>query len=53
MSEESSGSSNFIWAIAMIIIVAILAGMVYYSGILGGTKKHEVDIDIKSPATSR
>jgi hypothetical protein len=53
MAEESSGSSNFIWAIAMIIIVAILAGMVYYSGMLGGAKKHEVDIDIKAPATSR
>ena len=53
MAEENSGSSNFIWAIAMIIIVAILAGLVYYSGMLGGTKKHEVDIDIKAPATSR
>ena len=50
---ENSGASNFVWAIAMIIIVAILAAMVYYSGMLGGAKKHEIDVDIKAPATSR
>ncbi|HVF46056.1 MAG TPA: hypothetical protein VNA17_00670 [Pyrinomonadaceae bacterium] len=49
---ESTGS-NAIWAVAMIIIVAILAGAVYYSGILkrrpgGGTDK--IDVDVSVPA---
>lgn len=52
MAEESASStgSNFIWALAMIIIVAMIVGAVYYGGLLGGTKKHEVDVDISVPA---
>lgn len=50
MSEENSGGSNFIWAFALVIIVAIIAGAFYYSGGLGGTKKHDVDIDVKVPS---
>ena len=51
-SGESTGS-NAIWAIAMVIIVAIIAGAVYYSGILrkapgGGTDK--INIDVSVPA---
>ena len=51
MSEGNNTASSAIWAIAFIIIVALLAGAVYYSGMLGGTKKHEVDIDIKAPSS--
>ena len=50
MSEEgNSGSSNFIWAFALVVIVAIIAGAIYYSGGLGGSKKHDVDIEVKVP----
>ena len=42
-----------IWAVAMIIIVAILAGAVYYSGILTGNRKQEIDVDVKVPAATR
>jgi hypothetical protein len=51
MAEENTGS-NLIWAVAMIIIVAIIAGAVYYSGLLSGNKKQEVDVEIKAPAVS-
>lgn len=52
MAEEGNGTaSSFIWALAFIIIVAILAGMFYYSGFLGGTRKHDIDIKIDAPAT--
>ncbi len=51
MSEDNSTGSNFIWAIALIIIVAIIAGVMYKSGFLGGTKKESVDINITAPAT--
>jgi hypothetical protein len=50
MSEENSTGSNLIWAVAMIIIVAIIAGAVYYGGFLSGNKKQDIDIEIKAPA---
>jgi hypothetical protein len=51
MSDENSTGSNFIWAVALIIIVAIIAGAMYYSGFLGGTKKEKIDINVTAPAT--
>lgn len=53
MSEENSTGSNLIWAVTLIIIVAMLAGAVYYSGILTGKSKQEIDVDIKVPTASR
>ena len=50
MAEENGTGSNVIWALATIIIVAMIVGAMYYSGFLGGTKKHEVDVDISVPA---
>jgi hypothetical protein len=51
MADENGTGNNLIWAIAMIIIVAIIAGALYYSGFLGGTKK-EPDIKINVTAPS-
>ena len=51
MAEGESPASSFIWAFALIVIVAILAGVLYYSGFLGGTKKQQIDIKIDAPAT--
>jgi hypothetical protein len=53
MSEDNSTGSNFIWAVALIIIVAIIAGALYYSGFLGGTKKEKIDINVTAPAPNR
>lgn len=50
MAEDNSTGSNFIWAVALIIIVAIIAGALYYSGFLGGTKKERIDINVTAPA---
>lgn len=51
MDEENTAGNNLIWAITLIIIVAIIAGALYYSGFLGGTKKEQIDINIDTPAT--
>jgi hypothetical protein len=50
MAEENGTGSNVIWAITTIIIVAIIAGALYYSGFLGGTKKERIDINVSAPS---
>lgn len=50
MAEENGTGSNVIWAITTIIIVAIIAGALYYSGFLGGTKKEKIDINVSAPS---
>ena len=54
MSEENATGNNLIWAITVLIVVAIIAGALYYSGFLGGiTKgsapKETTTINIESP----
>ena len=39
MSEENNTGNNLIWAITVLIVVAIIAGALYYSGFLGGATK--------------
>ena len=53
MSEENNTGNNLIWAITTLIIVAIIAGALYYSGFLGGAtkpQKSEIDVKIDTPA---
>lgn len=51
MSEEEGTASNAIWAVALVIIVVIIAGVVFYSGILKASpKKSEIDINVSAPA---
>ncbi|MGB7068293.1 MAG: hypothetical protein WBD22_02250 [Pyrinomonadaceae bacterium] len=54
MSGENSTGNNLIWAITLIIIVAVIAGALYYSGFLSGNRKEtkEIEVEIKAPATS-
>lgn len=50
MAEGESTGSSVVWAIALVIIVAIIAGAFYYSGgFKGGSDKKEIDIEIKAP----
>jgi hypothetical protein len=53
MSEENNTGNNLIWAITTLIIVAIIAGALYYSGFLSGNsnKKEKIDINVSAPAT--
>jgi len=53
MSEENSTGSNLIWAVTLIIIVAIMAGALYYGGFLSGKTKQEIDVDVKVPNVTR
>lgn len=50
MTDENSTGSNAVWAIALVIIVAIIAGLVYYSGILKSSPKKEIDINVTVPS---
>jgi len=52
MGEDNETGSNAVWAIAMIIIVAIIAGVLYYSGILTRRQKDNVDIKVTVPAAA-
>ena len=53
VEDNGNGTaSNAIWAVAMIIIVALIAGVLYFTVLKGGgpspTKK--VDVDVTIPA---
>lgn len=51
MAEENGTGSNAVWAIALVIVVAIIGAIVYYSGMLNQAgKKTDIDVEIKAPA---
>ncbi len=54
MEGENNTGNSLIWAITTIIIVAIIAGAVYYSGFLSGNRKEtkDVNLEIKVPSVS-
>jgi hypothetical protein len=49
MAEGESTGSSAIWAVALIIIVAIIAGVFFYSGGFPGSQKKEIDVEISAP----
>ena len=56
--EESDGgtASNAIWAVALVIIVAMIVGVVYYSGILKrvpGTGTQKIDVKVSAPPSGQ
>jgi hypothetical protein len=57
-APERSGdstASSAIWAFAFILIVAVLAGVVYYSGILrrAPSGPQKIDVKVTAPAPSQ
>ena len=50
MEEEGRTASSAIWAVALVIIVGMIVGVVYYSGILKSNPKKEIDINVTAPA---
>ena len=52
MADDNSTGTNMIWAVAMIIIVAIIAGALYYSGALRRSPAQKIDVEVTAPAPS-
>ncbi|HBE81438.1 MAG: hypothetical protein JNK51_13695 [Blastocatellia bacterium] len=54
MAEENGTGSNAVWAIALVVVVAIIAGVVYYSGVLRSkpAKERDIDINVTVPAAT-
>jgi hypothetical protein len=51
MADDGNGAaSNAIWAVALIIIVVIIFGALYYGGILSGRQDKKIDVDITAPS---
>lgn len=47
---DGGTGSSAVWAIAMVIIVAIIAGVVYYSGVLKTRPAvQKTNIEVKTP----
>jgi hypothetical protein len=47
MAEGERAASSGIWAIALIIIVAMILGVVWYSGALsGGSDKKNIEVTV-------
>lgn len=54
MSEENSTGNNLIWAITTLIIVAIIAGAVYFTVLQGGkSQTKDINIEIKAPEAAK
>lgn len=51
MNEENGTGSNAVWAIAIVVVVAIIAGVVYYSGVLKTGPVKDINIKVTTPAT--
>lgn len=50
MADEGQGTaSSAIWAVALIVIVVIVFGALYYGGVLGGKQTKDVKIDVAVP----
>lgn len=49
MADGEGAGSNAIWALAFIIVVAIIMGALYYSGFLSGKKTPQTDVEISVP----
>lgn len=52
MADNGDGgtASNAIWAVALIIIVVIIFGALYYGGVLSGKQEKKIDVDVSVPA---
>ena len=51
--DDNSTGTNMIWAVAMIIIVAIIAGALYFSGALSGRRNQpsqKIDVEVSAPS---
>ena len=50
MADDDGGTgSNAVWAIALVIIVGLIVGAIFYSGVLTNSGKKQVDINVTAP----
>jgi hypothetical protein len=52
MADGENTGSNAVWAVALIIIVALIVGAVIYSGKFFTSGEKKVDINVSGPSTS-
>lgn len=54
MSEENNTGNNLIWAITTLLVVAIIAGALYFT-VLKADKVQDkkIDIEIKAPTVTK
>lgn len=50
MADEEGTASNAIWAVALIIIVAMIVGGVYYMTQMNKGSDKKIDINVTAPA---
>ncbi len=51
MNEDNSVGINMIWAITILIIVAIIGGAIFYSGAFrGASPDKKIDVEVDLPA---
>lgn len=54
MTEENNTGNNLIWAITTLLIVAIIAGALYFAVIkTNQAQDKNIDIEIKAPAITK
>lgn len=54
MDEREGVGVNLIWAITLLIAVALIAGAIYYTGLLGvGDQEKDIDVDVKLPSAQK
>jgi hypothetical protein len=50
MADGDGGTgSNAVWAIAVVLIVGLIIGAIFYSGVLNKTDTKKVDINVTAP----
>lgn len=52
MENESGGAkvaSSLIWAVALVVVVGMIVGALYYGGMLNNKQKKEIDINVEVP----
>lgn len=51
MANEGGGAGGAMWAVATLLIVVMVLGTLYFTGVLGGAKKQQIDINVTTPTT--
>ncbi len=54
MSEENNTGNNLIWAITTLLVVAIIAGGLYFTVLRADKSQNkQIDVEIKAPVVTK